>query len=74
MEPTMSSRKEKREMYRQLGALMSAGMVFPISIAIGYAMGYYLDRWFGTTWLTMVFILFGMVAGFVGFFRSISKI
>ena len=71
---TMSSRKEKREMYQQLGALMSAGLVFPISIAIGYVMGYYLDRWLGTTWLTVVFLLFGIAAGFVSFFRTISKL
>ncbi len=74
MAPTMSSRKEKREMYQQLGALMSAGLVFPISIAIGYVMGYYLDRWLGTSWLTIVFLLFGVAAGFLGFFRTISKI
>ncbi len=74
MAPTMSSRKEKREMYQQLGALMSAGLVFPISIAIGYVMGYYLDRWLGTTWLTVVFLLFGIAAGFVSFFRTISKL
>ena len=41
----MSSRKDKRELYQQIGGLMSAGLVFPVSIAIGYAMGYYLDRW-----------------------------
>ena len=74
MVPTMSSRKEKREMYQQLGALMSAGLVFPVSIAIGYVMGYYLDRWLGTTWLTIAFLLFGIAAGFVSFFRTISKV
>ena len=74
MEASMSSRKEKREMYQQVGALMSAGMGFPISIAIGYGMGYYLDRWLGTTWLTIVFLLFGIASGFVSFFRTISKL
>jgi ATP synthase protein I len=74
MGATMSSRKEKREMYQQLGALMSAGMVFPVSIAIGYGMGYYLDRWLGTTWLTIVFLLFGIASGFVSFFRTIAKL
>jgi ATP synthase protein I len=70
----MNSRKDKREAYQQLGVLASAGMVFPVSIAIGYAMGYYLDRWLGTTFLTVVFLLFGIAAGFVSFFRAISKI
>ena len=57
-----------------MGSLMSAGMVFPVSIAIGYGMGYYLDRWLGTTWLTIVFLLFGIASGFVSFFRTISKL
>jgi ATP synthase protein I len=61
-------------MYQQLGAVMSAGLVFPVSIAIGYAMGYYLDRWLETSWLTLVFLLFGIAAGFVSFFRTISKL
>ncbi len=70
----MSSRKDKRDVYQQLGAAMSAGMVFPVSIAIGYAMGYLLDRWLGTSWLSIVFLLFGIAAGFVSFFRTIDKI
>ena len=70
----MSSRKDRRETFEQLGALLSAGMVFPVSIAIGYAMGYYLDRWLGTTFLTIVFLLFGIASGFVSFFRTVSKI
>ena len=70
----MSRRKEKRKMYYQLGGVLSAGLVFPVSLAIGYAIGYYLDRWLGTTWLTIVFLLFGIAAGFVSFFRTIAKL
>jgi len=49
-------------------------MVFPVSIVIGYAIGYFLDKWLGTTWLKIVFLLFGVAAGFVGFFRMISQV
>ena len=66
-----SGKDEHRSAVRQLGNLLSAGMVFPVSIAIGYGVGYYLDRWLGTTYLTIVFLLFGIVAGFVSFFRTI---
>jgi ATP synthase protein I len=58
--------------YQQLGPLLSAGMVFPVSIAVGYAMGYYLDRWLGTGFLTIVFLLFGIAAGFISFFRAVA--
>jgi ATP synthase protein I len=62
----------KRGAMLQWGGLLSAGMVFPVSIAIGYGIGYYLDRWLGTRYLTIVFLLFGIAAGFVSFFRTIS--
>lgn len=70
----MGPNNGRREAFRQLGDLMSVGLVFPVAIAIGYAMGYYLDRWLGTGFLKIVFLLFGIAAGFVSFFRVISKI
>ena len=69
----MDNRKEEhRRSYQQLSSLLSAGLVFPVALAIGYGMGYYLDRWFGTTYLTIVFTLFGIAAGFVSFYRAVS--
>lgn len=50
------------------------GMVFPVAIVMGYGMGYYLDRWLGTSFLKIVFLLFGVAAGFVSFYRSISQL
>lgn len=49
-------------------------MVFPVSTAIGYGFGYFLDRLFGTKYLTIVFLLFGIAAGFVSFFRAIAAV
>lgn len=70
----MNSRKEdKRRAFQQLNLLLSAGMVFPVSIVIGYGMGYFLDKWLGTTYLKIVFLLFGIAAGFVSFVRTISQ-
>ena len=69
----MNSRKEdNRGRFQQLG-LLSAGLAFPVSIVIGYAMGYFLDRWLGTTFLKIVFLLFGIAAGFVSFYRTIIQ-
>lgn len=71
----MNSRKDdKRRTLRQLNIALSVGMVFPVSIVIGYVMGYYLDRWLGTTYLKIVFLLFGVAAGFVNFIRMVSQI
>ncbi len=36
---------------------------------IGLAMGYYLDKWLGTSpWLTLIFLLLGIVSGFRNIF------
>jgi F0F1-type ATP synthase assembly protein I len=40
-------------------------MVFPVSIVIGYGIRYLRDKWFGITSLKIVFLLFGVAAGFV---------
>jgi F0F1-type ATP synthase assembly protein I len=70
----MNSRKdEKKRLFQQMG-LLSAGLVFPVSIVIGYAIGYFLDRGLGTTFLKIVFLLFGIAAGFVSFYRTIVQV
>ena len=71
----MNSRKDdKRRSFQQLNLILSVGMVFPVSIVIGYGIGYMLDRWLGTSSLKIVFLLFGIAAGFVSFYRMVSQI
>ena len=46
------------------------GIQFPVAIAIGFFFGRWLDRMFGTwPWLTGIFALFGIAAGFINLFR-----
>ena len=40
---------------------------------MGYGIGYYLDKAFGTTWLQIVFLILGSVAGFVALIRRIMR-
>jgi ATP synthase protein I len=59
--------------YRSL-ALVSIGMLLVIATLIGAGIGYALDRWLGTSpWLMIVFLVLGMVAGFVEMLRMISR-
>jgi ATP synthase protein I len=45
----------------------SVGLEMGIAVAIGAGLGHLLDRWLGTTpWLLLVFLLFGVAAGFKG--------
>ena len=66
----MVRRKTK---YRQASNWLNASIVgiqFPVAIGIGYVWGSWMDRSFGTgPWLTVIFSVFGIVAGFVNLFR-----
>jgi len=46
------------------------GIQFPVAIALGYFWGKWMDGLFGTEpWLTIIFSIFGIAAGFVNLFR-----
>ena len=51
----------------------SLAFLLPLSTFTGYAIGYLLDRAFGTHWLYVPFLILGSVAGFVQFIRQIAK-
>jgi ATP synthase protein I len=60
---------------RQLARLSTIGISLVAATAIGLLIGYGLDWLFGTKpWLTMVFVLFGIAAGFVNLFRDVGLI
>ena len=43
----------------------SMGIAMVLATVIGLALGYWLDRLFGTSpWLTLIFLMVGIVAGF----------
>jgi len=50
------------------------GIQFPVAIALGYFFGRWLDGHLGTKpWLTLVFSLFGIAAGFLNLFRITAQ-
>lgn len=61
--------------WRQLARLSTIGVALVAATAIGLGIGYGLDRWLGTSpWLTMLFTLFGIAAGFLNLFRDLGLI
>ena len=55
------------------GEYTSLAFLLPVSTFTGYAIGYLLDKAFGTHWLYIPFLILGSVAGFVQFIRQIMK-
>lgn len=51
----------------------SLAMVLPASTFVGYLIGHWMDRHFGTGWLTIVFVMLGSAAGFFQLIRQILK-
>jgi ATP synthase protein I len=54
--------------------LSIVGIQFPVAILIGYFFGRWLDGQFGTgMWLTLVFLIFGVAAGFRNLFKITAQ-
>lgn len=66
----MPKRKTAAARYAEYTGL---ALLLPASTFVGYVAGYYLDRAFGTHWLTPVLIVLGSVAGFVQLIRQIMQ-
>jgi ATP synthase protein I len=61
--------EDDRQLFKSLGFLSSIGISMVAATIIGLAMGYYLDQWLETSpWLTLIFLLFGIIAGFRNMF------
>ncbi len=67
-------KKETRTWIRELAYYSSLGLSVSLSIFIGLAIGVYLDRRFDTSpWLTLVFLGFGIAAGYRNIGLAIKK-
>lgn len=55
------------------GEYSALGFILPSSVVAGWLIGAWLDKMFGTTYLYMVFLLIGIVSGFVQIYRMINK-
>jgi F0F1-type ATP synthase assembly protein I len=61
--------EKDRKLIRMLGVLSTVGLVMVFATVIGLFVGLQLDKWFGTSpWLTAIFLLFGIIAGFRNLF------
>lgn len=58
--------------WRQLGKYLGLAFLLPCSALVGYGIGYYLDRAFGTHFLTLTFLLLGIAAGFIELLRELK--
>jgi ATP synthase protein I len=66
--------QEEKPLFRQLFTVGLIGIQFSLSIFVGFAMGYFLDKLFHTfPWLTIIFLIFGIIAAFRELFSLAGK-
>jgi ATP synthase protein I len=65
--------EEKKKFVKQLFFLSSTGLSMVLAVFIGLAIGVFLDNKLGTRpWLTLIFLGFGIIAGFRNIFWFIK--
>jgi F0F1-type ATP synthase assembly protein I len=63
----------KKSIWVIAGEYSSLGFILPTSVLAGYLIGWWLDKKFGTNYLYLVFLILGIVAGFIQIFRFLKK-
>ncbi len=66
--------KQDKTSWAKLGEYTSLGMLLPSCVFVGYAIGYLLDKWLGTTYLYLVFLILGIIGGFVELLRKANQL
>ncbi|MEE9121128.1 MAG: AtpZ/AtpI family protein [Syntrophobacteria bacterium] len=67
-------KEDTRKALKLAGLASTLGLTIVIATFIGLALGLWLDRVFDTSpWLTVIFLILGIIAGFRNFYRFMSK-
>jgi len=67
--------EDKGKLIRQIGSYSTLGLEMGLSVAVGAIIGYYLDKWLHTDpWLLIVFLIFGVIAGFRSLYRALKRL
>ena len=67
-------KEDTRKALKLVGLASTLGLTIVIATFIGLALGLWLDRVFNTSpWLTVIFLIIGIIAGFRNFYRFMSR-
>ncbi len=75
LNPAAPSAPDANPSGTNMGDAMRLAIDLFASVLVGGAMGYFLDRWLGTKpWFLIVFLIFGLAAGFRNFYTFAGKL
>jgi ATP synthase protein I len=66
----MNDDSNEKSAWVQLARYSQLAFIFPAATVAGWLLGAGLDRWLHTTWLYLVGLILGIVAGFVELIRA----
>ncbi len=70
----MKNKADSNGEYKKYSDYSIIGLMFPVSIAVGLAIGYYLDKWLKTSpYLLIIFTLYGVIGGFWNLIKITSQ-
>jgi F0F1-type ATP synthase assembly protein I len=71
--PSPDEKPDDKSFWLQIARYSQLAFIFPAATVVGWLIGAGLDRWLGTTWLYLVGLILGIIAGFVELIRMVSK-
>jgi len=70
----LPEKRGDKPLFKQLFEASTVGIQLVLSTFVGFAIGYFLDKAFKTSpWLTVIFLLLGIVSGFVELLKVARK-
>jgi F0F1-type ATP synthase assembly protein I len=73
MLPNDERSSDKRSFWVQIAKYSQLAFIFPAATVAGWLIGVGLDHWLHTTWLYLVGLILGIVAGFVELIRAVTS-
>jgi len=64
---------KRDDLFGQFARYSGLAFLIPSAILVGYGIGYGLDKYFGTSYLKLVFLLLGIASGMIELIRELNK-
>jgi F0F1-type ATP synthase assembly protein I len=64
---------DKKAFWAQFANYSQIAFIFPATTVAGWLLGVALDHWLHTTWLYLVGLIVGIIAGFVELIRIVTS-
>lgn len=71
--PTGQDPRQSKSLLVQIARYSELAFIFPAATVVGWLIGAGLDHWLHTTWLYLVGLIVGIIAGFVALIRAVTS-